>query len=105
VAVAAAGSLDVALSAKGHTASPSPIKLEAALKDALGIDARFEKISRMLRQNVQQATMLARGLRLLPISSIDKRQPPHPIPDRRLHLQAVPDDDIRGADVERDFAP
>jgi hypothetical protein len=107
VAVAAAGSLDVALSAKGHTASPSPIKLEAALKDALGIDARFEKISRMLRQNVQQATMLARGLRLLPISSIDKRQPPespHPIPDRRLHLQAVPDDDIRGADVERDFA-
>jgi hypothetical protein len=43
VAVAAAGSLDVALSAKGHTASPSPIKLEAALKDALGIDARVEK--------------------------------------------------------------
>jgi hypothetical protein len=80
-------------------------KLEAALQQGgPGVDARFEKISRLLRSSVQQATMLARGLRLLPISSIDKRQPPdspQPIPDRRL--QAVPAD--FGGDGEvRDFA-
>jgi hypothetical protein len=66
-------------------------KLEAALRDAPSIDACFEKISRMLRSSVQQATMLARGLRLLPSTSVDKRQPPdspHPLPDRRLHAVA-----------------
>jgi hypothetical protein len=84
-------------------------KLEAALLGGEAeIGARFEKVSRLHRQAVQQAAMLARGLRLLPSTNHPKRTPPdspQPLPHQRGHLHTVPnDDDCRDHNGERSFA-
>jgi hypothetical protein len=83
-------------------------KLEAALQGGgPGIDARFEKISRLHRQCVAQATSLARGLRLLPSTSINIRQPPdspQPIPGRSTPLKPVVTNGHTADSEERNFA-
>jgi hypothetical protein len=70
-------------------------------------DAQFEKITRMHRQCVQQATTLARGLRLLPSTSINIRQPPdspQPIPGRHTPLNPVVSNAHNAGSGERSFA-